>query len=114
MSMKNIGLSGLPIKQSKIPINPIKLVNVRMLIRSFNHKGLKDELMFTLTPLQAPLKKLMGKIGEPEELEEDTPEKEELDWWSKYYASLAEMERQVRHLFTCNKGRPSCRKTCRG
>ncbi|XP_037303839.1 fer-1-like protein 4 [Pungitius pungitius] len=71
MSVKNIGLSGLPIKQSKIPINPIKLVN-------------------------APLKKLMGKGGEAEELEEDTPEKEELDWWSKYYASLEEMERQAR------------------
>ncbi|KAM9362008.1 fer-1-like protein 4 [Symphorus nematophorus] len=66
-SVENIGLSGLSIKQSKIPINPIKLVN-------------------------APLKKLM-KTGE--ELEEEAPEKEELDWWSKYYASLEEMERQA-------------------
>uniref|UniRef100_A0A3B5ASK2 Fer-1-like protein 4 n=1 Tax=Stegastes partitus TaxID=144197 RepID=A0A3B5ASK2_9TELE len=64
MSMKNIGLSGLTVNQSKIPINPIKLVN-------------------------APLKKLM-KNGE--ELEEEAPEKEELDWWSKYYASLEELE----------------------
>lgn len=31
-----------------------------------------------------------------EELEEELPEKEELDWWSKYYASMEEMERQVR------------------
>lgn len=30
-SMKKIGLSGLSIKQSKIPLNPMKLVNVRML-----------------------------------------------------------------------------------
>uniref|UniRef100_A0A8D2ZTG7 Fer-1 like family member 4 n=1 Tax=Scophthalmus maximus TaxID=52904 RepID=A0A8D2ZTG7_SCOMX len=42
---------------------------------------------------QYPLKKLMKK---KEELEEEMPEKEELDWWSKYYASLDEMERKVR------------------
>ncbi|XP_059184867.1 fer-1-like protein 4 [Centropristis striata] len=66
-SVKKMGLSGLQIKQSKIPINPIKMVN-------------------------APLKKLMKK---GEELEEEAPEKEELDWWSKYYASLEEMERQA-------------------
>jgi len=35
------------------------------------------------------------------ELKEEVPEKEELDWWTKYYASLEEMERQVMHLFTC-------------
>ncbi|XP_039972477.1 fer-1-like protein 4 [Xiphias gladius] len=66
-SVKNIGLSSLSIKQSKITLNPMKLVN-------------------------APLKKLMEK---GEELEEEPPEKEELDWWSKYYASLEEMERQA-------------------
>ena len=54
--------------------------------------------MSTLNPLQAPLNKLMKK---GEELEEEPPEKEELDWWSKYYASLEEIERKVRHLFTC-------------
>ncbi|XP_023143218.3 fer-1-like protein 4 isoform X3 [Amphiprion ocellaris] len=67
MSVKNIGLSGLTVNQSKIPINPMKLVN-------------------------APLKKLMKK---GEELEEEAPEKEELDWWSKYYASLEELERKA-------------------
>ncbi|KAK2861740.1 hypothetical protein Q5P01_001273 [Channa striata] len=66
-SVKNIGLSGLQIKQSKIPLNPMKLVN-------------------------APLKKLIKKV---EELEEEVPEKEELDWWSKYYASLEELEKQA-------------------
>ncbi|XP_026202838.1 fer-1-like protein 4 [Anabas testudineus] len=67
MSVKNIGLSNLPIKQSKIPINPMKLVN-------------------------SPLNKLMNNV---EELEEEPPEKEELDWWSKYYASLEELEKQA-------------------
>lgn len=32
-----------------------------------------------------------------EEFEEEPPEKEELDWWSKYYASLEEIERKVRN-----------------
>ncbi|XP_014885626.1 fer-1-like protein 4 [Poecilia latipinna] len=64
-SVKNMRLSGLPVKQSKIPINPMKIVN-------------------------APLKKLKRKA---EELEEEAPEKEELDWWSKYYASLEELEK---------------------
>uniref|UniRef100_A0AAY4DVH4 C2 domain-containing protein n=1 Tax=Denticeps clupeoides TaxID=299321 RepID=A0AAY4DVH4_9TELE len=41
---------------------------------------------------QTPLKKVTKK---EEELEEEEPEKEELDWWSKYYASLAELEKQV-------------------
>ncbi|XP_075881234.1 fer-1-like protein 4 isoform X2 [Nelusetta ayraudi] len=64
-TVKNIGLSGLHIKQSKIPINPLKL---------------------------SPLKKLIKKR---EELEEEPPEKEELDWWSRYYASLEELERKA-------------------
>uniref|UniRef100_A0A3B4VIG5 Fer-1-like protein 4 n=1 Tax=Seriola dumerili TaxID=41447 RepID=A0A3B4VIG5_SERDU len=72
--MKDIGLSGLSIKQSKIPINPIKLVN-------------------------APLKKLRRN---GEELEEEPPEMEELDWWSKYYTSLEELERQF--SFFCSDG----------
>ncbi|XP_067442564.1 fer-1-like protein 4 [Thunnus thynnus] len=66
-SVKNIKLTSLSIAQTKIPINPIKLVN-------------------------DPLKKLMTT---GEELEEEAPEKEELDWWSKYYASLEEMDRQA-------------------
>ncbi|TKS70810.1 Fer-1-like protein 4 [Collichthys lucidus] len=66
-SMKNIGLNSLRIKESKIPINPMKLV-----------KG--------------PLNMLM-KDGKG--LEEDLPEKEELDWWSKYYASLEELEKKA-------------------
>ncbi|KAI4827274.1 hypothetical protein KUCAC02_030683, partial [Chaenocephalus aceratus] len=66
-AVTRMGLSNLSIKQSKIPLNPMKFVN-------------------------APLKKLMKK---GEDLEEETPEKEELDWWSKYYASVEEMEREA-------------------
>lgn len=46
-------------------------------------------------PTQSPLKKLRKKS---EELEEEPPEKEELDWWSKYYASLEELERKVSQI----------------
>lgn len=53
--------------------------------------------MLMLSTPQAPLNKLMSKV---EELEEEPPEKEELDWWSKYYASLEELEKQVRRQFT--------------
>ncbi|MBN3298130.1 OTOF protein, partial [Amia calva] len=65
----NMDLRGLPIRDTKIPINPINLVT-------------------------APLKKGPLKLLKEEELEEEEPEKEELDWWSKYYASLAELENQ--------------------
>ncbi|XP_029287824.1 LOW QUALITY PROTEIN: fer-1-like protein 4 [Cottoperca gobio] len=65
-SVNRLGLSSLKIKQTTIPLNPMKLVN-------------------------APLK----MIKKTKELEEETPEKEELDWWSKYYASLEEMEREA-------------------
>ncbi|XP_075994487.1 fer-1-like protein 4 [Genypterus blacodes] len=65
--VKGLGLQGLSIKQSKIPFNPMKL-------------------------LKAPLKRLKSFV---DELEEEPPEEEELDWWSKYYASLEELERQA-------------------
>ncbi|XP_029683326.1 fer-1-like protein 4 isoform X2 [Takifugu rubripes] len=63
--VKNIGLAGLPIMHTRI--NPLKFV-------------------------RSPLSKLMKKS---EEFEEEPPEKEELDWWSKYYASLEEIERKA-------------------
>ncbi|XP_073930735.1 fer-1-like protein 4 isoform X1 [Castor canadensis] len=45
--------------------------------------------------LKAPLKlTLGGLLGEGPELEEDVPEPEELDWWSKYHASLQELQGQ--------------------
>ncbi|XP_028854835.1 fer-1-like protein 4 isoform X2 [Denticeps clupeoides] len=65
-TVMSMDLGGLPLKDTKIPINPINLVTT-------------------------PLKKVTKK---EEELEEEEPEKEELDWWSKYYASLAELEKQ--------------------
>lgn len=89
-AVRKIGLAGLPMMQTRIPINPLKLVRVR--IRSslggFGSPGTTVVLLS-----QAPLSKLM-KRGD--ELEEEPPEKEELDWWSKYYASLEEIERKVR------------------
>ncbi|XP_045079897.1 fer-1-like protein 4 [Coregonus clupeaformis] len=66
-TVKQMDLSGLPIKTSKIPINPLNFTS--------------------------PLNKLKKK--NVEELEEETPEKEELDWWSKYYASLDELRNQT-------------------
>ncbi|KAK3536663.1 hypothetical protein QTP86_015460, partial [Hemibagrus guttatus] len=65
-TVMSMDLRGLPLKDTKILINPINLVT-------------------------APLKAVTKK---EEELEEEEPEKEELDWWSKYYASLEELEKQ--------------------
>ncbi|CAK7319952.1 Fer-1-like protein 4 [Vulpes lagopus] len=47
--------------------------------------------------LKAPLKKLpLGSLlNQGPELEEDIPDPEELDWWSKYYASLQELQGQT-------------------
>ncbi|XP_004867924.1 fer-1-like protein 4 [Heterocephalus glaber] len=46
--------------------------------------------------LKVPLKKLTlgGLLSQGPELEEDIPDPEELDWWSKYYASLQELQTQ--------------------
>ncbi|KAF7642812.1 hypothetical protein LDENG_00250020, partial [Lucifuga dentata] len=66
-AVKSLGLQSLSIKQSKIPFNPLNLIN-------------------------APLKKLTG-LGK--ELEEEPLEVEELDWWSKYHTSMEELERQA-------------------
>ncbi|XP_077460197.1 fer-1-like protein 4 [Stigmatopora argus] len=66
-SMRKIKLGNLSIDESLIPKSAIKLIT-------------------------APFKKL---LDDDEELEEDVPENEELDWWSKYYASLEELEKQA-------------------
>ncbi|XP_059115692.1 fer-1-like protein 4 [Peromyscus eremicus] len=45
--------------------------------------------------LKAPLRKLtLGLVGQGPELAEDIPDPEEMDWWSKYYASLQELQGQ--------------------
>lgn len=60
-SMKNIGLSALAMKHSRIPINPMRLVRVRMTPSHSlqekkwnqvfsNLKGIKNQLMFRLCP----------------------------------------------------------------
>ncbi|CAL8360491.1 unnamed protein product [Lota lota] len=66
-TVKKMNLMGLSIKQSKIPIMPLNVITSQF-----------------------------KKLTKPtEELEEESPEEEELDWWSKYYASLDELERQA-------------------
>uniref|UniRef100_A0A8C3Y454 C2 domain-containing protein n=1 Tax=Catharus ustulatus TaxID=91951 RepID=A0A8C3Y454_CATUS len=57
-----------------------------------------------LCSLKAPLKKIpINKLVKKEdEYEEEKPELEELDWWSKYYASLKELYNQV--IF-CDNGK---------
>uniref|UniRef100_A0A670XYJ0 C2 domain-containing protein n=1 Tax=Pseudonaja textilis TaxID=8673 RepID=A0A670XYJ0_PSETE len=56
---------------------------------------------FYIIYIQAPLKKLpIDKlVPKEEEFEEEKPEKEELDWWSKYYESLKELNKQCTFLF---------------
>ncbi|GAB1285849.1 Fer-1-like protein 4 [Apodemus speciosus] len=57
--------------------------------KSLAEAGLSRQL------LKAPLKKLtLGLLGQGPELEEDIPDPEEMDWWSKYYASLQEFQGQ--------------------
>ncbi|KAF5917829.1 hypothetical protein HPG69_009982 [Diceros bicornis minor] len=63
-------------------------------------KSLDPFLATTSLPrrlLKAPLKKLPlgGLLNQGPELEEDIPDPEELDWWSKYYASLQELQGQT-------------------
>ncbi|XP_061731426.1 fer-1-like protein 4 isoform X1 [Nerophis ophidion] len=66
-NLRKFSLINLSVKESVIPNKAIDLIN-------------------------APLKKLRKK---EDELEEDVPENEELDWWSKYYASVEELEKQA-------------------
>ncbi|XP_010021877.1 PREDICTED: LOW QUALITY PROTEIN: fer-1-like protein 4, partial [Nestor notabilis] len=51
-----------------------------------------------LSLMKAPLKKIpINKlVKKEEEYEEEKPELEELDWWSKYYESLKELYNQTR------------------
>lgn len=65
-TVKNMGLTNLNLKQSKIPLYP---------------------------PIKNPLN--MVKDSQEEVLEEEPVENEELDWWSKYYASIHEREREA-------------------
>nr|XP_005986843.1 PREDICTED: fer-1-like protein 4 [Latimeria chalumnae] len=54
----------------------------------------RSRLHFMTDPLKkASIDKVLKK--NTEEYEEEKPEAEELDWWSKYYASLEEMNNQL-------------------
>ncbi|XP_068119730.1 fer-1-like protein 4 [Hyperolius riggenbachi] len=48
-----------------------------------------------LNLVKDPLKSLGKAIVKEEELEEERPDAEELDWWSKYYESLREVHEQM-------------------
>ncbi|XP_061641783.1 fer-1-like protein 4 isoform X2 [Phyllopteryx taeniolatus] len=65
-SLSKIKLGNLSIRESKIPVGAAEPIDPK--------KPLTDE---------------------DERLEEDVPENQELDWWSKYYASLEELEEQA-------------------
>ncbi|XP_073415547.1 fer-1-like protein 4 [Dendrobates tinctorius] len=57
--------------------------------------NVEDERDGKFNPLNLvmdPLKSLGKKVTKDEELEEERPDPEELDWWSKYYESLRDME----------------------
>ncbi|PIN95495.1 hypothetical protein AB205_0125570, partial [Aquarana catesbeiana] len=49
-----------------------------------------------LNLVKDPLNNLGKALIKEEELEEDRPEPEELDWWSKYYESLRDVSDQVK------------------
>lgn len=54
---------------------------------------------------KAPLKKItINKlVKKDDEYEEEKPELEELDWWSKYYESLKELYNQVIFCDSCQQ-----------
>lgn len=58
-----------------------------------------------LRSLEAPWKKIcINKLVKKEdEYEEEKPELEELDWWSKYYESLKELYNQVTFCDSCQQ-----------
>jgi len=58
-------------------------------------------LCYFKSPLKKiPINKLVKK---KDEYEEEKPELEELDWWSKYYESLKELYNQVIFCDSCQQ-----------
>ncbi|XP_069809267.1 fer-1-like protein 4 [Dendropsophus ebraccatus] len=55
----------------------------------------KDGRFNPLNLVKDPLKSLGKVISKEEELEEERPDPEELDWWTKYYESLKELADQL-------------------
>ncbi|KAM9296863.1 fer-1-like protein 4 [Gastrophryne carolinensis] len=56
----------------------------------------KDSKFNPLNLVKDPLKSLGKAILKDEELEEERPDPEELDWWSKYYESIQELSAQMK------------------
>ncbi|XP_077108019.1 fer-1-like protein 4 [Ranitomeya variabilis] len=52
----------------------------------------RDGKFNPLNLVKEPFKSLGKTVTKDEELEEERPDPEELDWWSKYYESLRDME----------------------
>ncbi|XP_075033605.1 fer-1-like protein 4 [Mixophyes fleayi] len=55
----------------------------------------KDSKFNPLNLVKDPLKNLGKTIVKDEELEEERPDAEELDWWSKYYESLRDISDHI-------------------
>ncbi|XP_053551406.1 fer-1-like protein 4 [Bombina bombina] len=78
------------IKQKK---TMAKLTSMQSVINVESEEKATDKFN-PLSIVTDPLKKLQ-KIVKEEELEEERPDPEELDWWSKYYESLREISDQI-------------------
>ncbi|KAE8576696.1 hypothetical protein XENTR_v10004287 [Xenopus tropicalis] len=72
-----------------------RLTNLTTVINIESEDKGTDSKFNPLNIVKDPLSKLSSKILKEEELEEERPDKEELDWWSKYYESLRELNEQA-------------------
>ncbi|XP_033829845.1 fer-1-like protein 4 [Periophthalmus magnuspinnatus] len=71
--------------QKSVKVAPVDIVG-NLGLSSLNLKQSK---------IKNPLKVVSNRLQKEEELEEEPVEQEELDWWSKYYASIQERDREA-------------------